>query len=178
MWIIIYAVLIFLVISFGAGLSLIPASERKRMTLGQYIERVIVPGQLYVLQTILYLGILLIPAWVMVKAKEMAEDDGWLFGLEPMGFYEGDSSFVQILNEVVEMQNRIDVWGVTIASGIVVMTIILGVLIFYRTHREQNRSIRNNEETATKRSASTAFVEECPKEDGTYSGNSDRGQTR
>mgnify|MGYP007064488299 CR=1 FL=1 len=44
MWIIIYAVLIFLVISFGAGLSLIPASERKRMTLGQYIERVIVPG--------------------------------------------------------------------------------------------------------------------------------------
>ena len=77
MWIIIYAVLIFLVISFGAGLSLIPASERKRMTLGQYIERVIVPGQLYVLQTILYLGILLIPAWVMVKAKEMAEDEGW-----------------------------------------------------------------------------------------------------
>lgn len=178
MWIIIYAVLIFLVISFGAGLSLISASERKRMTLGQYIERVIVPGQLYVLQTILYLGILLIPAWVMVKAKEMAEDDGLLFGLEPTGFYEGDSSFVQILNEVVEMQNRIDVWGVTIASGIVVMTIILGVLIFYRSHREQNRSIRNSEEMATKRSASTVFVDECPKEDDTYSGNSDRGQTR
>lgn len=176
MWIIIYAVLIFLVISFGAGLSLIPASERKQMTLGQYIEHVIVPGQLYVLQTILYLGILLIPAWVMVKAKEMAEDDRVLLGLEPTGFYEGDSPFVQVLNEMVETQNRIDVWGVTIASGIVAMTIILGV--FYRTHRERNRSIRNSEETATKRSASTAFVEEYPKEDDTYSGSSDRGRTR
>lgn len=88
-------------------------------------------GIVHVLRTLLYMAILLIPMWAMISLEEMNRNMHWIRR------YNGDTVFVQILNETIDIQESIYKSASMIAFGIVAMTVVLGGLILYRTHRKR-----------------------------------------
>ena len=77
------------------------------------------------------MAILLIPMWAMISLEEMNRNMHWIRR------YNGDTVFVQILNETIDIQESIYKSASMIAFGIVAMTVVLGGLILYRTHRKR-----------------------------------------